>query len=178
MGMDLLICAYNTLMMITTNNSKKPIICSVIRIYKCNLCYFYDLITCDSSCAVSQVFPSLAVLVILVHAYATIPSIIFFACTIFYRFFTLKLTLIIIPFLFWITYSTMKFSSTYTWNLFYNSFWLIYSFDHIEYIEVYILNLLGIRWIILYKWIFNSITTSTAPLRTNDRWTVITFFRI
>ena len=53
-----------------------------------------------------------------------------FARTILY---TLALTFIIIPFVIWVTYCTIEFAFTFTWNIF---FCLIYSSFHIKYFNI------------------------------------------
>ena len=51
-----------------------------------------------------------------------IPSIIFFAHAMFYWFFALAMTLIVILVLFWITLSIIKFTSTFALNMIYKCF--------------------------------------------------------
>ena len=87
------------------------------------------------------------------------PSTIFFAYTMWCWFFRLtSFALIIIPFWFWIAFSTIKFISASTWDTFHNYCWFIYSFYHIKYFQIYILYFIGPTY--SNKWILNSIITS------------------
>ena len=93
----------------------------------------------------------------------------------FFPFFTLTLTLIIIPILFWIIFSTIKFPSTFKWNRLCKFFWLIYSFYHIKYFQIDIFYFTGHKH--FTKWIFGSISNSITLVLANDKWIVMEFIR-
>ena len=64
-----------------------------------------------------------------INFYSTCKNITFFACTIFYWIFTFAVAYVVVPFLLWIPFFTIKFTSTFTWSLFYKCFQIIYSFE-------------------------------------------------
>ena len=54
-------------------------------------------------------------------------------------FFTLTMTFI--PFLFWVTFLTIKFTSAFTWIKFCECPWFSYLIDHIKFFQVYFYNI-------------------------------------
>ena len=113
-----------------------------------------------------------------------IPDIILFTWTIIFtvgdlsyaRFFTLILSLIVVPFLSPVIFSTIKFTSARTWDMLCNFLWFICRSDHIKCCLVYVFYFMKNTY--CTKQIFNSITTSTKRISTNNKWTVIKFISI
>ena len=99
------------------------------------------------------------ILPILRNTCARIPTLIFFTRTIF---FTLAFTVIFIPFFIWITFCTIEFAFTVTWNMFYQRFCFVSSYYHIEHFNIYIFCFTGNTY--FFRLAINSITTSITYL--------------
>ena len=93
-----------------------------------------------------------------------------------YCFFTFTPTIIIVPFLSQITFSTIKFTSKVTRDMFWKCPWLIYPFDHNKYFQVH--SFYFIRNTFSTKWIFNTITVLITPVHNNDDWIVMKLIKI
>ena len=77
---------------------------------------------------------NLTIFLLLARTCTRIPDITLFTSVILYWFLTLTLTLVVAPFLSRVAFPTIKFTSTLTWDMFYEYPCFIYSFDHIKFL--------------------------------------------
>ena len=80
----------------------------------------------------------------LASTYTGIPGITFFAYAMYYWFSALLLTLTIIPYLFWITLSTIKLTSALIWNMFCKCFTNVLIHLFLLIYQIYIFYFMGI----------------------------------